>query len=71
MLMPMRNLPGFRGHMKALEKGDAAEKQRRTVPFDDMIAEYYRLRDIDEQGRPSRRRLEEVGLKDVADALHG
>jgi len=34
-----------------------------------MIEEYYRLRDIDDKGRPSRRRLESLGMKNVADAL--
>ena len=50
-------LPGFSGDKK------------RTVPFNEMIEEYYRLRDIDDKGYPSRERLESLGLKDVADAL--
>jgi aldehyde:ferredoxin oxidoreductase len=34
-----------------------------------MIEEYCHLRDIDDKGRPARRRLESLGMKDVADAL--
>lgn len=71
MLRPMRFLPGFRGHRKALEARNEDEVRRRTVPFNEMIEEYYRLRDIDAEGRPSRERLEELGLADVAKALHG
>ncbi|MDI6830905.1 MAG: aldehyde ferredoxin oxidoreductase family protein [Actinomycetota bacterium] len=71
MLTTLNKLPGFSGKRKKLEQGDLEEKQKKTVAFDEMIGEYYRLRDIDEQGRPSRRRLEELGLKQVADALHG
>jgi aldehyde:ferredoxin oxidoreductase len=70
LLRPMRFLPGFRGHHKALEAGAEKEMARRRVPFDEMIEEYYRLRDIDGEGRPSRARLEQLGLGDVAEALH-
>ncbi len=71
ILTSLNKLPGFSGKRRKLEQGDLEEKQKKTVAFDEMIGEYYRLRDIDEQGRPSRRRLEELGLKQVADALHG
>ena len=71
ILRPMRFLPGFRGHEKRLEMRDPEEVQRTTVQFEEMINEYYALRDIDEKGRPSRRALERVGLKEVADVLHG
>jgi aldehyde:ferredoxin oxidoreductase len=71
VLRPIRNLPGFRGHNKALETKEALEIKRRTLPLEDMMAEFYGLRDIDKQGRPSRDRLEELGLADVAAALHG
>lgn len=70
LLRPMRFMPGLRGRGKALEAGKEDEIRRRTIPFNEMINEYYHLRDIDEQGRPSRRRLDEVGLSDVAKALH-
>ncbi len=46
------------------------KKAARPWPSTQMIQEFYALRDIDAQGRPSRGRLEEVGLKDVAEALH-
>lgn len=70
ILSPLNKLPGFSGKRKKLEAGDAEEKRKKTVAFDEMMREFYQLRDIDEQGRPSRRRLEEVGLKDVAEALY-
>lgn len=57
MMKLMGMLPGLSGDKK------------RSVPFDEMIEEYYRLRDIDDKGRPSRKRLESLGLKDVANAL--
>ncbi len=71
MLTSMNKLPGFSGKRKKLEAGDAEERRRVTVAFDEMIRDFYALRDIDAQGRPSRRRLEELGLKDVAEVLHG
>ncbi len=71
MLISMNKLPGFSGKRKKLEGGDPEEKRKKTVAFEEMLREYYQLRDIDAQGRPSRGRLEELGLKDVADALHG
>jgi aldehyde:ferredoxin oxidoreductase len=71
LLRGMRFLPGLSGHERRLKRGDLSEKQRSTVPFREMLEEFYRLRDIDEQGRPSRSRLESLGMKEVADALHG
>ncbi|MEW6553758.1 MAG: aldehyde ferredoxin oxidoreductase family protein [Actinomycetota bacterium] len=65
------NLPGLRGHKKRLEAGETEEIKRRTVPIENMLEEFYRLRDIDAQGRPSRRVLEELGMHEVASALHG
>jgi aldehyde:ferredoxin oxidoreductase len=70
MLTSMNKLPGFSGRRKKLEQKDPAEVMRKTVAFDEMIQEYYRLRDIDAQGRPSRERLRSMGLEDVAEALH-
>jgi aldehyde:ferredoxin oxidoreductase len=70
LLRSQRNLPGFRGHLKRLEAGEAEEIRRRTVPFDEMIEEYYRLRDIDGRGRPSRKVLEGLGMREVADEIH-
>jgi len=71
LLTSMKVLPGFRSHIKKLEAGESEEIKKTTVPFDEMIEEYYRLRDIDQQGRPSRKVLEGLGMKDVADALYG
>jgi len=34
-----------------------------------MLSEFYALRDMDAQGRPSRARLEALGLGDLADRL--
>jgi aldehyde:ferredoxin oxidoreductase len=70
ILTMLNKLPGFSGKRKKLERGDQAEKGRKTVAFDQMIQEFYALRDIDARGRPSRGRLEEVGLADVAKVLH-
>ncbi|MEW6553818.1 MAG: aldehyde ferredoxin oxidoreductase family protein [Actinomycetota bacterium] len=70
ILTMLNKLPFFSSRLKKLARGDEAERQRKTVAFDQMIQEFYTLRDIDAQGRPSRRRLEEVGLADVASALH-
>jgi len=71
MLTSMNKLPGFSGHRKKLEQGEPEEIKRKTVAFEEMIGEFYKLRDIDEQGRPSRKVLEDLGMKDVADALYG
>ncbi|MDI6873569.1 MAG: aldehyde ferredoxin oxidoreductase family protein [Actinomycetota bacterium] len=71
ILTSLNKLPVFSTRGKKLERKDPEEIRRRTVAFDEMLEEYYRLRDIDEKGRPSRRRLEELGLNDVADVLHG
>ncbi len=65
LLRSMRFIPGLRAFA-----GDKAV-DRRTVPFQKMLEEFYQIRDIDQQGRPSRTRLESLGMKDVADALHG
>jgi len=71
LLVSMNKLPIFSIRRKKLEMGDPEEIKRKTVAFDQMIEEFYRLRDIDEKGRPSRKVLEELGMKDVAVALHG
>lgn len=41
-----------------------------AMELDSMLADFYRLRDIDENGKPSRAVLEKHGLADVADMLH-
>ncbi len=59
--------PGFRG----IDGSNLSERERRTVPFRQMLDEFYQVRDIDQQGRPSRARLESLGMQDVAEILHG
>jgi aldehyde:ferredoxin oxidoreductase len=39
------------------------------VDLETMLAEYYALRDLDGEGRPTRAKLEAIGLPDVADLL--
>jgi aldehyde:ferredoxin oxidoreductase len=70
ILTSMNKMPGFSGRRKKLERKDPQEMGRKTVAFKEMIQDFYELRDIDAQGRPSRKRLEGLGLKDVADALY-
>ena len=36
-----------------------------------MLTEYYQMRGLDQEGRPTRETLQKVGLDRVADALHG
>lgn len=51
-----------------VEEGAAAG----MVPdLEPMLEDFYKLRDIDENGRPSRAALEKAGLKELADMLHG
>ena len=66
ILRALRFFPG----MRAIDPG-APDAVKRTVPFQQMLEEFYQLRDIDQQGRPSRKRLESLGMQDIADALHG
>jgi len=67
----LNKLPPFSLRGRRLVDRDPLEVRRRTVAFEEMIEEFYRLRGIDERGRPSRERLESLGLKEVADILHG
>jgi len=69
VMRAFRFLPGFRGHERRLKAGNLDEIKRTTVPIEQMLADYYEQRNIDEQGRPTRARLESLGLKDVADAF--
>lgn len=53
--------------MTPLKDGDAAG----LVPdMQTMLAEFYELRELDEQGYPKRERLERLGLEDVSEVLH-
>ncbi len=56
---------------RRLRKGEIEEISGRYVDFDYMLDEYYRLRKIDERGRPEREALERLGLEAVSEALHG
>jgi aldehyde:ferredoxin oxidoreductase len=38
--------------------------------IDALMDDFYKLRDIDENGKPSRDTLEKIGLKELADILH-
>ena len=67
MFRMMSFIPGLRG----IDGSNLTERERRTVPFQQMLEEFYQVRDIDQQGRPSRKRLESLGMKEVADVLHG
>jgi aldehyde:ferredoxin oxidoreductase len=41
-----------------------------SLDLDALLAEFYTLRELDEMGRPSRARLEQAGLADLAAALY-
>ena len=48
--------------------GETDDKDR-VVDFKTMIGDFYRLRQFDKDGFPARKRLEKLGLSDVADVL--
>jgi aldehyde:ferredoxin oxidoreductase len=54
-----------------MRRGEIEEISDRYVDFDFMLDEYYRLRRIDERGRPQREALIRLGLDEVSRALHG
>ncbi|MBU1672620.1 MAG: aldehyde ferredoxin oxidoreductase family protein [Actinobacteria bacterium] len=62
-------VPWIGGTYKQLRKSDVEQFRTRLVDFDYMLRDFYRLRDLDQRGFPSRERLEEYGLADVADEL--
>ena len=64
-------VPSRRRTNRRPRKGEIEEISDRYVDFDYMLDEYYRLRRIDERGRPQREVLEGLGLDSVSDALHG
>ncbi len=63
--------PSPRRMMRRLRKAQAANTDGSRVAFDRMLEEYYRLRRIDERGRPESAVLEEMGLGEVSAVLHG
>ena len=69
-LMLMGKLsPSVRAGLKRIQRRDVEELRRRTVNFDYMLDEYYRLRGLDREGAPKADRLQALGLGDVAKAL--
>ncbi|MBN2169239.1 MAG: aldehyde ferredoxin oxidoreductase family protein [Actinobacteria bacterium] len=64
-------MPWYWIRRRNLIKKNPKAISRARVPIDDMLADYYRLRDIDSNGRPSKKVLDSLGLRDVADELHG
>ncbi len=70
ILSALHHLPVFAGRRDKLSKDDPSERKRMTVAFDEMLEEFYALREIDANGRPSRRVLEALGLHEVAQELH-
>ena len=45
-----------------LREGRDCDPQKRTVPLEDMLNEYYRLRGFDNQGIPETQTLMRLGL---------
>jgi len=64
-----RLVPWVGGTDRRLRSAQFAELESRLVDFDYMIEDFYKLRELDEHGRPETRKLTELGLKDVADVL--
>ncbi|MBN2167598.1 MAG: aldehyde ferredoxin oxidoreductase family protein [Actinobacteria bacterium] len=64
-------LPNYWVRRRKQARRDPKMIGRATIPYDKMLSEYYELREIDEQGRPGKKKLESLGLNDVAKALHG
>lgn len=62
-------VPWVGGTDRRLRKATLEELESRLVDFDYMIEDFYRLRELDDRGVTSRKRLEKLGLSDVADAL--
>jgi aldehyde:ferredoxin oxidoreductase len=62
-------VPWVGGTDRRLRNAELSELERNLVDFDYMIEDFYRLRDLDGRGFPSRAKLESLGLEEVADAL--
>lgn len=69
LLRLLRFVPGFRVQGNRIPKREPGQTLPGAVPFEEMLTEYYFLRDIDEQGRPDKERLRALGLEDVAEVL--
>jgi len=62
------NLPE-RMEKEPLQSGKTKGKAVSRADFEKMLSEYYNLWGWDEQGRPTKKTLEEVGLSDIAKKL--
>jgi aldehyde:ferredoxin oxidoreductase len=62
------NLPE-RMEKEPLPSGKTKGKAVSRADFDTMLSEYYKLWSWDDQGRPTRKGLEDVGLQDIAKKL--
>jgi len=62
-------MPWLGGRDRRMRGAEVEELKHRFVDFDYMLNDFYRLRDLDDEGFPRRARLEKLGLSDVADAL--
>jgi aldehyde:ferredoxin oxidoreductase len=62
------NLPE-RMEKEPLQSGKTKGKAVSRADFEKMLSEYYKLWGWDEQGRPTKKTLEEVGLSDIAKKL--
>ncbi len=70
-LAGMRVVADLTPAQRALKAGKEGMRQRRTVPFERMLEDFYRLRSIDDKGRPSAQKLVDLGLVEPANVLHG
>lgn len=62
-------IPGLGGSDRRMRSAELSEIRGRLVEFDEMLDDYYQVRQLEENGFPRRGRLEGLGLSDVADAL--
>ncbi len=52
-----------------LEEGRKCDPEKRTVPIDQMLDKYYKLRGYDANGIPTPERLEKLGLAELLGIL--
>jgi hypothetical protein len=61
--------PRARAAGRRIRRQDVEELRRRTVNFDYLLEDYYRLRELDSNGVPQPERLRSLGLSEVSEAL--
>lgn len=61
--------PRARAAGRRLRRKKEEELRRRTVAFDELLEDYYRLRGLDSSGAPTGERLQALGLAEVSAAL--